>query len=449
MGRGGAGVGAPRMNLPSGSSRPMCCYVGSRLGFLGLACGLLPVLVGCHSSTGPDPEDELLDVDIQTDFEGASLASWVQRDPGRFDIRIRTDTNSDFARWYSFRVQGAQGKALTFHISNAGQVSAADAWSINQPVVSIDGGATWDRIQQTSYEGGVFTFRRTLRSDHEWIALNPVYNFSRWQALAEAIGDHPMVDSLAVLTNTVQGRPVHLVKITDSTVPDEEKGGVWAIARQHPAEVAGSWMAEGLINWLLSDDPQAAELLREAVFYIVPFMNPDGVALGNYRVNSVGKNLNREWTNRDYSTAPSVAAVADAIERYVASSRSFDFFVDFHAYSSLRKNFFFYSGRNRAPEGQVQEMEALMDLFQSINGDFTRAGSSTSNDDTRLARGWVFESFGVHAVTFEASYQDVTYGPMALQYMTPGRWQALGGGLGKSLAELLFGVSAQTHQNQD
>jgi hypothetical protein len=82
-----------------------------------------------------------------------------------------------------------------------------------------------------------------------------------------------------------------------------------------------------------------------------------------------------------------------------------------------------------------------MDLFQAINGDFTRSRSSTSSADTRLAMGWVVENFGVQAVTFEASYQDVTYGPDANQYMTVDRYLALGEGLGKSLAELLFGVN--------
>ncbi len=394
-------------------------------------------LAGCDSSTGPTPPE----VEIDTDFEGASLESWTPHSANEFTVRIRKDTNSEFARWYSFRVQGGQGEKLTFHITNAGDVSAADAWSFNRPVVSSDGGVTWDRIPTTSYDGEVFTFHHTPTSENEWIALNPVYNFSRWLNLVEEIRPHPMVDSLVVLTQTLEGRPVHLVKITDPAVHDSLKGAVWATARQHPAEVAGSWMAEGLLLWLLSDRPQAAEVRRRAVFYMVPFLNPDGVALGNYRVNSAGANLNREWSNQDPATAPSVAATAQAIERFVASGRTFDFFVDFHAYSSLRKNFFFYAGRNRAPEEQVQEIEALMDLFQVINGDFTRSRSSTSNADTRLAMGWVVENFEVQAVTFEASYQDVTYGPFANQYMTVDRYLALGEGLGRSLAELLFGVN--------
>jgi len=395
---------------------------------------------GCSSSAGPSGDENPPDIQITTDFEGASLGSWSRVTPYTLDLEVRKDTNSDFARWYSFRVQGGQGEDLSFYVTNAGQVSAPDAWAFNQPVVSSDEGSTWSRIHTTFYSGGVFSFQHTPVSDNEWIALTPVYNFSRWEELASEIQSDPMVDSLVVLTQTLEGRPVHLVKVTDPSVPDSEKGAVWATARQHPAEAAGSWMAEGLLLWLLSDDPQAEELRRRAVFYMVPFMNPDGVALGNYRVNSVGANLNREWANQNPLTAPSVAAATQAIREFVSSGGRFDFFVDFHAYSSLRKNFFFYSGRERAPEGQVQEIEGLMDLFQAINGDFTSAGSSPSSDDVRLARGWVFETFGVQAVTFEASYQNVTYGPLSGTYMTPDRYLALGEGLGKSLAELLFGV---------
>jgi hypothetical protein len=400
-----------------------------------LLAWVLP-LCSCDSSTGP----KLLEIELRTDFEGASLGNWSQYAPGKFNFTIRKDTNSDFARWYSFRVAGGQGEALSFQITNAGEVSAASAWPFNRPAVSSDGGATWSRIPNTSYDGGVFSFHHTPVSDAEWIALQPIYNFSRWTDLAAQIQNHPMVDSLVVITQTLQGRPVHLVKVTDPSVPDAEKGAVWVTARQHPAEVAGSFKAEGLLLWLLSDDPQASELRKRAVFYVVPFLNPDGVALGNYRVNSVGANLNREWANQNPATAPSIAATTAAIEAYVASGRRFDFFADLHAYSSLRKNFFFYSGRDRAPEEDVQEIEAIMDLFQSINGDFTRAGSSPSGDDTRLARGWVFETFGVQAVTFESAYQDVTYGPHAYEYMTVERFMALGEDLGRSLAEFFFGV---------
>ena len=81
-----------------------------------------------------------------------------------------------------------------------------------------------------------------------------------------------------------------------------------------------------------------------------------------------------------------------------------------------------------------------MERFQEINGDFTKAGSGWSSDGPNLARGWAFESFGAQAVTFECSYQDVTYGPNQGQYMTVDRYLALGEGLARSLAEEFFEV---------
>jgi murein tripeptide amidase MpaA len=399
---------------------------------------LLGALLACDSSTSGPPTTS--GVEIVTDFEGASLESWYESARGRFALRIRRDTNSDLARWYSFRVQGGRGQALTFQIQNASEVSVPEAWPMNRPAVSSDGGQTWGRILGAEYDGQTFTFWHTPQSDDEWIALVPVYNFSRWLALADEIRDHAMVDTLLVLTNTLEGRPVHLVKVTDASVPDAEKKAIWVTARQHPAEVGGSWKAEGLLRWILSTDPQATTLRREGILYMVPFMNPDGVWHGNYRVNTVGANLNREWANQDPSTAPSVAATAARIQEFVASGRDLLFFADLHSYSILRKNFFFYSGADRAPTDQVQEIEALMERFQAINPDFTMSGSSPSSDDTRLARGWVFETFGVQAVTFESAYQDVTYGPFAGEYMSPERYMALGEGFGKAVAEVLFGI---------
>jgi murein tripeptide amidase MpaA len=252
-----------------------------------------------------------------------------------------------------------------------------------------------------------------------------------------------MVDTLEVLANTLEDRPVHLVKVTDTSVPDTEKRAVWVIGRQHPAEVGGSWKGEGLLRWFLSSDPQAAELRRQAILYMVPFMNPDGVWHGNYRVNTIGANLNREWENQNPSTAPSVAATAAQIQRFVSGGGEIAFFADLHSYTILRKNFFYYAGPDRAPPEKVQEIEALMSRLEEINGDFTQEGSSPSDDSKRVARGWVHETFGVQAVTFESAYQDVTYGPNAGQFMTPERYIALGEDLGKAVAEVMFGIPAE------
>jgi murein tripeptide amidase MpaA len=59
----------------------------------------------------------------------------------------------------------------------------------------------------------------------------------------------------------------------------------------------------GMIKFLLNGKDLRAYLLRKLfVFMIVPMLNPDGVFEGNYRMDMSGRNLNRLYTNPDFTT---------------------------------------------------------------------------------------------------------------------------------------------------
>ncbi|UCC84502.1 MAG: hypothetical protein JSW46_06130, partial [Gemmatimonadota bacterium] len=95
---------------------------GSRLRALQMFGG--GILVGLAAACSTElTEPALSGADIDVDFEGASLESWRETTAGYFTLAIRRDTNSDFARWYSFRVRGGFNQALTFRIQNASEVS--------------------------------------------------------------------------------------------------------------------------------------------------------------------------------------------------------------------------------------------------------------------------------------------------------------------------------------
>ena len=60
-------------------------------------------------------------------------------------------------------------------------------------------------------------------------------------------------------------------------------------ARTHPGETNGSYVAEGLISFLCSEDALAVQMRKRFIFKIIPMVNPDGVILGNYRSDINGK----------------------------------------------------------------------------------------------------------------------------------------------------------------
>jgi murein tripeptide amidase MpaA len=49
------------------------------------------------------------------------------------------------------------------------------------------------------------------------------------------------------------------------------------------------------MDFLLSKEKDSEYLRKNYEFKIIPMMNPDGVAVGNYRTNLMGFDLNRRW----------------------------------------------------------------------------------------------------------------------------------------------------------
>jgi Predicted carboxypeptidase len=56
-------------------------------------------------------------------------------------------------------------------------------------------------------------------------------------------------------------------------------------------------MMQGVIEFLVSDAPEAEKLRNQFIFKIIPMLNPDGVIHGNYRCDLAGRDLNRVWRN--------------------------------------------------------------------------------------------------------------------------------------------------------
>lgn len=88
------------------------------------------------------------------------------------------------------------------------------------------------------------------------------------------------------LGKTLSGLNIPLIEITDYNCSKSEldrRKMVILCSRVHPGETNASWIAHGIIEYLLGNSQIAKELRKRIIFQIIPMINPDGVVLGNHR----------------------------------------------------------------------------------------------------------------------------------------------------------------------
>ena len=131
------------------------------------------------------------------------------------------------------------------------------------------------------------------------------------------------------ISKTKEGRSIELISITDSKVASHEKKTVFLMAMQHAGEDAGAFYLEGLINFLLSENEEAAMAREHFDFKLIPMMNPDGVFQGTSRYNAEMEDLNNIWFSEE-KMQPEVAGVQRCFENMRDAGQDIDLFIDVH-----------------------------------------------------------------------------------------------------------------------
>lgn len=91
------------------------------------------------------------------------------------------------------------------------------------------------------------------------------------------------------ITNNI----IPVVRIYNQKSPRDNV--ILVIARQHPCETVGSFIAEKFMKYLVSNNDIAAYLTEGFEVMLIPMVNPDGVIHGMSRTNMAGLDLNRHW----------------------------------------------------------------------------------------------------------------------------------------------------------
>jgi predicted deacylase len=197
----------------------------------------------------------------------------------------------------------------------------------------------------------------------------------------------------SMLGRSLEGSPIELVKIVELGASPRDQ--LFVVGRQHPPEVTGGFALFAFTERLLEDDPLARTFRAKVETSIVPLLNPDGVVRGHWRHSQGERDLNRDWGP---FTQPETRLVRDKLQMLeVDPTRELRFFMDFH--STGRD--VLYTLDKSLETNPPALIEAWVEDYRSRLPGYEVEEEPGHNPERPVSKAWVYERFGVPAMTYE------------------------------------------------
>lgn len=323
------------------------------------------------------------DVVFKVDFEGARLNSCQQSSASEFVLSTDAENRPiNPSPWYAFKVESslAQDIGITLH--------AIEARPRYLPKISTDG-KNWQALE-FSLSDQKMHFTIPSSDIPIWIAGQEILDnqsYVDWKN--ELIAKSDKLQHL-VIGNSTQGRAIH------AYVSQHQDNNEWVVilGRQHPPEITGALALKTFVETMYVDAINPEFFERFNVF-IVPNVNPDGVAAGNWRHSTQGADLNRDWHKFEQIET---RVVRDKMLALMGEQGKLVFALDFH---STQQDIFYTmpTDYHVAPALLVNEwLEALKPRLVSSFVIRERPGSSPGRG---VFKQYIADQFNVHAVTYE------------------------------------------------
>lgn len=407
---------------------------------------IIAPISGCQHSENTIAE-------FTSDFESGSIGTVEQIDQYNWTISLKNDNGDNslpdsWRCWWYLRIDNTPIDAtMVINLKNRG-------WPYYYvPVYSYDN-ETWHRFsedevsQPLDYE---LSIKKQFTNKQVWLARFYPYTFSQLHSYLEKIESSPLVHK-EVIGQTAYNRPITMLTITDFNTSDKQKKRIWIHARTHPAETGSSFLLEGLINFLLSDVPDAKKTLSNLIFHIVPMQNVDGVISGNYRSTPDTLNLEVMWypdlktpdpLDLSSDAPPEVQALNQTIRKLLQEDAPFSIALNLHSSNSEPDTapFFFPHFGSESSGYSVSEVS----LWDSQIAFIKHVASFYNNKiepipleggsyfaDKYYPESWWWKNFNheIMAITMETVYGRAGFAP---DWLTPNELRELGKAVGLAM----------------
>jgi len=268
----------------------------------------------------------------------------------RPDLR---DTEGDWFYWY-FRVRGGAGRTLQFSFSRSNPIGTRG------PALSLDRGKSWSWLGTNAVAKQTFTCALPRKAREARFCFAIPYLEHNLKDFLKRHRRHPNLKA-ETLCQTSGGRRVELLRLGRL---DGKAGHCVVLAcRHHACEMIASYSLEGLMEAVL--DAADVRWLREQVeFFVVPFMDKDGVEAGDQ-----GKNRRPYDHNRDYqgeSLYASVRAMRELITGRLGA-RNIALALDMHCphiRGAHNEHIYFVGGPAEDNWARVGELARVLEAVQ-------------------------------------------------------------------------------------
>ena len=337
-----------------------------------------PELLSYESMLTPDSFEEFnyrpsAQLTFSSKFESGNLwkAYAVKREyviPAQFRFQTKTDLEYDLilrpdihskgnTQWYYFKIsnKGVNKFPITVRLNIVNMRKEKSLYSQGcRPVIYSSLEQQWrhqgnDICYYKNRSMYTLTFTYTFDClDDIYIASCYPYTYSDLQKYLSNLQKDERKSKFIrrkLLCKSLYQNRCDILTISSPSSPTDYKANkskpvVVIFGRVHPGESNGSYVVEGLIDFLVSDCTEAKAVLKVYTFKVVPMLNPDGVINGNYRCSLAGCDLNRRYLDAHKELHPTISAVKQLLS-HLQYTRGVSLFLDIHGHSA-KKNTFIY-----------------------------------------------------------------------------------------------------------
>lgn len=338
---------------------------------------------------------EFARVSFKANFEAAKLNSCQELEDGSYLLTTDAENRPiNPSPWYAFTVNSTEDIIGSESANNTVTltIAAVQARSRYLPKMQMPNGS-WQALNFELTPAGL-KFEIVLGKAPIKIAGQPIINNSDYETWANDFAAKGVFEKVNIGKST-QGRSIFAL------VAKQADNHEWLvlIGRQHPPELTGAMAMLEFADSINANKHDLSDFYKRFNVLIVPNVNPDGVASGNWRHNVKGADLNRDWGKFEQVETTVVNAYMESLLMATNSQQQkLVFAVDFH---STQQDIFYTMPNDYSLAPADFSDKWLEKVKANTVSSFVVRNRPGTSPGRGVFKQYIADTYNVHAITYE------------------------------------------------